>query len=64
MKKGAKIDNLFCTGRGSVITLEDGADVSRIVVEGGVTILGNNGVYKGISPGRVLADLTTLDESR
>ena len=43
VKKGAKIDNLFCTGRGSVITLEDGSDVGRIIVEGGVTIIGNNG---------------------
>lgn len=64
VKKGAKIDNLFCTGRGSVITLENGSDVGRIVVEGGVTIIGNNGVCKGISPGRLLTDLTTVDESR
>ena len=64
VKKGAKIDNLFCTGRGSVITLEDGSDVGRIIVEGGVTIISNNGVCKGISPGRLLTDLTTVDESR
>lgn len=57
VQKEARLDNLFCTGRGSILILEEGSHVGNIYIEGGVEVLGANGTVWGISPGRIMSEL-------
>lgn len=61
VQKEAQLDNLYCTGRGSLVILEGGSSVGNICIEGGVEVRGINGTTWGISPGRLL---TQLNERR
>lgn len=57
VQKEARLDNLFCTGRGSTLILEGGSSVGNIHIEGGVKVIGINGTCWGVSPGRLLTEL-------